>query len=85
MKYANKCYGNKKREAYVMFNAVHSLFSYHLVPTPILRSVQSQFLPFVCQITNAMHTLQNNSCQKSPQKKETKRNFNQLKHKAFPV
>ena len=36
MKYANKCYGNKIREAYGMFNEVHSLFSERLVPTPIL-------------------------------------------------
>ena len=53
---------NKKREAYGMFNEVYSLFSEHLVPSPILRSIRSQFLPFVCEITNAMHTLQNNSC-----------------------
>ena len=36
MKYANKCYGNKIREAYGMINEVYSLFSEHLVPTPIL-------------------------------------------------
>ena len=62
MNYANKSYGNKIREAYAMFNKVHSLFSEHLVPTAILRQVWSQFSPFVRQITNALHTLQNNSC-----------------------
>ena len=41
MKYSSKSYGNKIREAYVMFHKVHSLFSEHLVPTPILRSTGS--------------------------------------------
>ena len=52
-------------------------------PPPILRSVRSQFSPFVCESMDVWHALQNNSCPKSPQKGETKRNFNQLKHKAF--
>ena len=34
------------------------MYSEHLVPTPILESVPSQFSPFVCEITNALHALQ---------------------------
>ena len=44
--------------------------SIHCPLNTILRSVWSQFSPFVCQITNELHTLRNNSCQKSPQKGE---------------
>ena len=43
MKYANMSYGNKIREAYAMFNKVHSLFSEHFVPTHILRSAGPNF------------------------------------------
>ena len=55
------------------------------MPTPILKSVPSQFSPFPREITNAWHTLQNNSCPKSSQKGESKRKLQQLKHKAFSV
>ena len=61
------------------------MYSEHLVPTPILKSSPSQLSHFVRKITNAWHALQNNPCPKSPQKGETKRNFNQPKHKAFSV
>ena len=45
---------------------VHSLYFEQRVPTPILKSLPSQFSPFVRGITNAWHALQNNSCPKSP-------------------
>ena len=60
----------------------HSLNSEHLVPTPILKSVPSQFSPCVCEITNTCHVLRNNSFPKSTQQKT---NFKQLKHKVFSV
>ena len=53
------------------------------LPTLILKSVLSQFLLFVCEITNAWHALQDNSCSKSPQKGEKK--LYHLRHKAFSV
>ena len=43
MKYENMSYENKIREAYAMFNTVHSLFSEHFVPTHILRSAGPNF------------------------------------------
>ena len=64
---------------------VHSLYSDHLVPTPILKPVRTQFSSFVRKITNVWHALQNSSCPKSPQKGERKRNFKELQHKAFSV
>ena len=51
---------------------VYSLCSEHLAPAPILQSFPSQLSPFVREITNAWHVLQNNSCPKSPQNGETK-------------
>ena len=52
------------------------------LPTPILKSVPSQFSPCVCEITNTCHVLRNNSFPKSTQRKT---NFKQLKHKVFSV
>ena len=49
---------------------VHSLYSEHLVPTPILKSVPFQFSSFVPKIRNAWYTSQNNSCPKSPQREK---------------
>ena len=43
MKYANKCYGNKRREAYGMFNEVYPLLSEQLVPTPVLDQSSPNF------------------------------------------
>ena len=50
---------------------VHSLYSEHLVLNPTLKSFPSQFSPFVSEITNACHALQNNACPKSRQKGES--------------
>ena len=48
-------------------NKIQSLYSEHLLPTPILKSVQSQFSHFLakCLITNEWYPLQNNSCPKT--------------------
>ena len=63
MKYANKSHGNGIREAYAMSNKVHSLHSEHRVPTPISKSVLSQFSPFFfAKLQMHLHTPQNKSC-----------------------
>ena len=66
------------RAHFEIMRKVHSLYSEQLVPTPILISVPSQFSPFVREITNAWHALQNKSCPKSPLKENKERHKGQF-------